>query len=308
MIVFIRGTAMGRAVCGYLPLCQGSKGMWKPLGAFLLASADAAVQVCIDSLRADVHALQGDIARCHGERLGAHLGPHLEARLGWVDSHLARLGDRPRSDDRVVIGGRRCRIAGDGSVILPEVPKSWTLPGPGVAPMVLPGNSGDVSAAVEPGVESAGRVSGSPVGRAVNGFDTLSMLDIDESMVDVLRRAIREEQLDGHRARLLLRDLAREQPLDLLLAVAETTPERTADMAALVVAVNRRRGVRSTWHPDKQGTAGEPDEPMACDGVVQHVVEDEAPASDAARSEQFDRDEGGGKDPAGGQGSDDEGS
>jgi len=171
LIVFIRGTAMGRAVCGYLPLCQGSKGVWKPLGDFLLASADAAVQVCIDSLRADVHALQSDIVRCHGERLGAHLGPHLEARLGWVDSHLARLGDRPRSDDRVVIGGRRCRIAGDGSVILPEVPKSWTLPGPGV--------SGHVSAGVEPGVESAARASGSPVGRAVNGFDTLSMIDSD---------------------------------------------------------------------------------------------------------------------------------
>jgi len=127
-------------------------------------------------------------------------------------------------------------------------------------------------------------------------------------MVDVVRRAIREEQLDRHRARLLLSDLAREQALDLLLAVAETTPERTADMAALVVAVNRRRGVRSSWHPDNQGTAGEPDEPMACDGVVQRVVEDGAPASDAARSAHADRDEDDGKDPAGGQGDDDEGS
>ena len=84
MIVFIRGTADGGTVRGYLPLCQGSKGVWKPLGESLLGSAEEAMQVCVDGLRADVLALQGDMVRCRGQRLGEFLGNI--RRVVWAGS------------------------------------------------------------------------------------------------------------------------------------------------------------------------------------------------------------------------------
>ena len=238
MIVFIREAADGSSVRGFLPLCQSLDGAWQPIADEPFDTAEQALDACIHRLRFQV--------RVHDE--------DMVARRRCIDADLARLRDRPRSRDRVMIHGQVCTIDPDGSTVMPEA----VLPAPPPRPPL-----------------------------------SLSGIEVGDDLIEILRRAVRDPIDSRERVLALVGDVVGVDPYDLLLSVAETAPPETAarwvaDVAVLLVSVSQRRGQKSQWHriTHAEGWDGDERSPGCAErfsGIVQQVIDDEAPAGDAAR-------------------------
>lgn len=82
-------------------------------------------------------------------------------------------------------------------------------------------------------------------------------IEIDDLVLQAMRRATHAPNLSREAARRILLDDGQNQPLELLLAIADTTPDMIGTVAELLVEVGQQLGTATGWEPDEDGDSGE---------------------------------------------------
>lgn len=177
---------------------------------------------------------------------------------------LQRLRDGPGERDRVIVRGQECPVAEGGSIAMPPDP---------------------------------GRPHGERTGEKTGPWSMAGLpgdIPVDGALIDILRRATGEHDMSRERVLAMAGDMIEQEPIELLLAVAETAPDELGRVAQLIVAVGQSRGERSVWAREREQRArarardgaheGAPRGDAPADGVVWRVIDDEASARDPVRS------------------------
>ena len=87
------------------------------------------------------------------------------------------------------------------------------------------------------------------------GLDSQPKVEIEiaHSVLEALRGATRDPELTRERAHGMLVDHAQNQPLDLLLALADAAPDMVGKVAELLVEAGGQLGLESGWEVSNNG-------------------------------------------------------